>query len=545
MSGTRLSPAPRDGARFDYIVLGAGSAGCVLAARLSEDPTCRVLLVEAGGPDDAMHFRVPGLVAAIFQVPQIKERCDWGYVTEPQRGLDGRVLRYARGKVLGGCSSVNGMLYVRGDARDYDDWGRDNPGWSWADLLPLMRRSERNARGASETHGGDGPIGVSLPKHVGHVSRAFIEATARRCGVRVVDDLNTGDPEGAGVIEQTVRDGERQSTSRAFLRAASQRPNLTVVAHCLATRLRFDGRRAVGVEVSTGRDIRKLYAESEVISCLGAIGSPGLLQRSGIGPAAHLRDFGIRVRAGLPVGDNLHDHFYVPMRFLAPRAEHLGSASHFGFALARELIGGGTWIGESLIHGCAFVKTRADLERTDLQIHTTPWAYPEPNDDVPGIRPDSRRSFTMLPTLIRPESRGTVRLRSVDPRAAPRIDPAFLTTEGDAQTILRGMRLCREIAATQPLAAECPEEATPGAHRKTDAELLAEVRLRAHTVYHPVGTCKMAPGEDGVVDSALRVKGIDGLRVADAGIIPTIPGGNTNAASIAIGEKCADLVRGA
>jgi len=528
---------------YDYIILGAGSAGCVLAARLSEDPACRVLVLEAGGMDDSVFYKTPGLLGIVFQVPQLKEKSDWGYKTAPQTATGGREIPYTRGRIVGGCSTVNGMLYVRGNRQNYDDWGADNPGWSYDDVLPCFRRSEGHEDGDSEFHGGDGPLKVTRQQHISPASEAFVEAVSHACDVPMTSDFNGASQEGAGYYHQTAAHRKRSSSSTAFLHPALERDNLELQAGALATRIVIEGGRAVGVEYQHGGEAKRATAGAEVICCLGAVGSPQLLMLSGIGPAAHLQSVGVDVISELPVGDNFHDHLYVPMRFFAPQAGHRSNARHMASGIFQEFVLGRGWMGETFIDGGAFVKTRPEEPLPDLQYHAAPWAYPEPNSDVPGAWPDSTPALTLLPTMLYPKSRGTVRLRSSNAGEAPIIDPAFLTEQADIDTLIRGCRLTRRIAATEPLASQLNGEAAPGADRQTDAELTEEIKLRCHTVYHPVGSCKMAPGDDGVVDHHLRVKGIEGLRVADASIMPSVTGGNTNAASIMIGERCAELVR--
>jgi choline dehydrogenase-like flavoprotein len=531
-------------ANYDYIVLGAGSAGCVVAARLSEDPNRRVLILEAGGSDDSVFYRTPGMLGLVFEIPKLRAKSDWGYKTVPQQGLGGRELRYTRGRILGGCSSINGMMYVRGHRQNYDDWGKANPGWSYDDVLPYFRRSERHEDGSSEFHGGDGPLDVTRQREISPVSHAFVEAVSRRCNVPVLDDFNGAADEGSGYYHQTVVRRKRASTSVAFLRPALNRPNLDLITHAFVSQILIERGRAVGVEYRRNGETHRVYADGEVICSLGAIGSPQVLMLSGIGPAEHLRAKGIHVVRDMPVGENLHDQFYVPMRFHAKDAGHRSHGPHFAAGMFQEFILRRGWMGETFIDAGAFVKTRPNEPLPDLQFFVAPWAYPEPNDDVPKVRPDSTPSCTLLPTPLYPKSRGTVRLRSNDPDDKPLIDPAYLTEPEDLGTILRGYRLAREIAATEPLAGQLQGEVAPGADRTSDVELTAEIRHRCHTVYHPVGTCRMAPGDDGVVDEQLRVKGIEGLRVADASIMPSIIGGNTNAPCIMIGEKCADMVRG-
>jgi len=531
-------------ASYDYIVLGAGSAGCVVAARLSEDSSRRVLNLEAGGSDDSVFYRTPGMVGLVFEIPKLRARSDWGYKTVPQQGLGGRELRYTRGRILGGCSSINGMMYVRGHRQNYDDWGKANPGWSYNDVLPHFRHSEAHEDGPSEFHGGEGPLAVTRQREISPVSDAFVQAVSRNCNVPVLDDFNGASQEGAGYYHQNVVRRKRASTSAAFLRPALGRPSLELITKAFVSHIIIEGGRAVGVEYRRNGETKRVYADGEVICSLGAVGSPQVLMLSGVGPAEHLRANGIQVVQDMPVGENLHDQFYVPMRFYAKDAGHRSHAPHFIAGMFQEFVLGRGWMGDTFIDAGAFVKTRPEESLPDLQFFLAPWAYPEPNDDVPKVRPDSTPSCTLLPTPLYPKSRGTVRLHSNNPDDKPLIDPAYLFEREDVETILRGYRLAREIAATPPLAGMLQGEAAPGADHISDESLITEIRLRSHTVYHPVGTCRMAPGDDGVVDHQLRVKGIDGLRVADASIMPSIIGGNTNAPCIMIGEKCADMIRG-
>jgi len=531
-------------AKYDYIVLGAGSAGCVLAARLSEDPSRRVLILEAGGMDDSVLYRTPGMVGLLFEIPRLKAKSDWGYKTIPQRGLDGRELNYTRGRVLGGCSSVNGMLYLRGNRQNYDDWGKANPGWSYDDVLPYFRLSEGHEDGPSEFHGGEGPLEVTRQREISPVSHAFVQAASRACNAPVLDDFNGASQEGAGYYQQNAARRKRSSASTAFLHPTLHRPNLKLITEALVSQIIIERGRAVGVEYQRNGETKRAYADGEVICSLGSIGSPQVLMLSGIGPADHLQAIGIPVVRDMPVGENLHDQLYVPMRFYAKDAGHRSHAPHFLAGMFQEFILRRGWMGETYIDAGAFVKTRPDEPLPDVQFFAAPWAYPEPNDDIPSVRPDSTPSLTLLPTILYPNSRGTVRLLSNNPEDKPLIDPAYLTEREDLEMLVRGYRLTRRIAATEPLASLLQGEATPGADRTSDDALAAEIRLRCHTVYHPVGTCRMTPGDDGVVDHRLRVKGIEGLRVADASIMPSITGGNTNAPSIMIGEKCADMVRG-
>jgi choline dehydrogenase-like flavoprotein len=533
---------------YDYIVIGAGSAGCVIASRLTEDPKVRVLLIEAGGSDESRIFRTPGMLALIYEVPELKKKNDWGYATTPQKHLDQRRMPWTRGKILGGCSTVNGMLYIRGHRDNYDGW-RDlgNEGWGYADVLPYFKKSERHEDGASEYHGGEGPLRVTRQRGVSVVSEAFQEATARVCDVPQIDDFNGERQEGASTFQMTCADRKRSSTAVAFLYPALARgQNLTLEKQATVTRLIVEKGRARGVEYVVNGERCSARAEREVILSAGVIGSPQILMLSGVGPAAHLKERGIDVVCDLPgVGKNLHDHLMVPLRFRATRdTGHRSSAVHFFSGMLNDALFSRGWFGKTFLEGGAFVKSSASEPRPDLQIHTIPWAYPEPNDDGPKKPTISKEhSFTILPGIIYPESRGEILLRTRDPRDAPLIDPHYLEAEGDMKRLVHGVKLAREIAARAPLSGYLKGEATPGDAVKSEEGLRAHVRLFAKTIYHPVGTCKMGVDELAVVDPKLRVRGIEGLRVADASIMPSITGGNTNAPSIMIGEKAADLIR--
>lgn len=549
---------------YDYIVVGAGSAGCVLAARLSEDADVSVLILEAGGSDASYLYRRPGALAIVYQVPKLKQQVDWGYRTVPQANMDDRQMPWTRGKIVGGCSTVNGMLYVRGHRGDYDGW-RDSgcPGWGWDDVLPLFKRGEGHEDGPSAHHGGGGPLEVTRQRGISPASTSLVQAIAGTTGIPQVEDFNTGDSTGAGFYQQTCSGRKRRSSSVAFLHPALADPErqLTGVRDALVTRVLIEGDRAVGVEYlpqgGAGAPTQ-VRARREVILAAGAIGSPQILQLSGIGPADHLRDSGVKVAHDLPgVGENLHDHLFVPMRYVTKsKADtlHTSTAPHFLWGMFRDVVLGRGWFEKTFLEGGAFLRLPGAPppplpDQPDLQYLSIPWAYPEPNDDGPDEPVIAKRpSFTMMPVLLQPRSRGHVRLASADPAAAPLIDPAYFSDDRDMQLLLAAFDLSREIAAHPAMAKHILREATPGPQCTTEAEKRSHIRQYAKTVYHPVGTCKMAPDPTtdphAVVDPQLRVHGLQGLRVADASIMPRIVGGNTNAPSIMIGERCADLLRG-
>lgn len=527
---------------YDYIVVGAGSAGCLLAARLAERGN-EVLLLEAGASDRTRFCEVPGMVSVIHTVPQIKKRFDWGYYTVPQKHALDRRIPAVRGKVLGGSSSINGMLFVRGHRSNYDDWAAEGcTGWSYQDVLPAFKRMEDWEGGDSNYRGAGGPVAVTRQKDLTPASHAFIAAIQDTFHVPLCDDYNGYEQEGAMVFQQSARGGRRFSSSIATLRRNAAR--LTVRTGVLVERVVLKGTRAEGVSLRNGRERETVHARREVILCAGVFGSPQILMLSGVGPAAHLKSLGIKTVADLPVGDNLHDHMFVPMTFLAPTAQRRGTARYFLSGMIAEAVRGDSWFGRTVFEGGAFVRSKhATRPVPDLQIHMLPWAYPSPNQDKP-VRPevDLRPAMTVMPTLIYPKSRGSVRLASAEPDAAPLIDPAYLSDPRDAQFLFDGVKLMRELAASQHLKSVVTSELHPADAARSDEDLWRELPNRATTVYHPVGTCRMGSDERAVVDPLLRVRGIEGLRVADAAIMPNITGGNTNAPAMMIGERCAELM---
>jgi choline dehydrogenase len=518
---------------FDFVLVGAGSAGCVLAARLTEDPSCRVLLLEAGGPDRAVHVRVPAAFWKLFKGP-----ADWHYMTEAQPHLAGRRLYWPRGKVLGGCSSLNAMIYVRGHPSDYDGWeALGNEGWGFADVLPYFKKSENQQRGASDYHGGGGPLDVADLRCVNPLSRAFLQACAES-GIPANDDFNGPSQDGSGLYQVTQKGGLRASTASAFLRPALRRPNLTVVTSALATRVLFEGTRAVGVEYARGGALHRASA-GEVILCGGAVNSPHLLLLSGVGPADHLKRLNLSVVVDLPgVGQNLQDHPLAGVAFACTRTDTLDRAESLRNILKFMFLRRGP-LTSNVAEAGAFVRSEPGRPAPDLQLYFVPAYYIEHG----FVRPTGC-GFSLGVCVLRPHSRGEITLRSADPTTHPAIQPRYLEGPHDLELLVRGVHLLRTIAGAKAFDPFRGEEVLPGPRVRSDEDLARFVRERMETLYHPVGTCRMGGDHLGVVDARLRVRGTEGLRVADASVMPTLAGGNTNAPVIMIAEKAADLIRG-
>ena len=525
---------------FDFVIVGAGSAGCVLANRLSADQSVSVALIEAGGRDASPWIHVPVGYFKTIKDPAL----NWMYRTEAEKGLNGRSLNWPRGKTLGGSSSINGLLYVRGQPQDYDRWRQmGNLGWGWDDLLPLFKRSEAWEGAADPVRGGDGELSVSRSRQSWQVVDAWVEA-ARSAGFTFNPDYNGKSQEGVGYFQLTARNGLRCSSAKAFLKPVRSRPNLTVFTEMQVDRIELADRRAVAVRGRRLGTPLRIAARSEIILSAGAIGSPQILMLSGIGEPEHLAALGIALKHQLPgVGQNLQDHLQArPVyRCAAPtintRTRGLFNQARIGLEYMLNRSGPLT-LAASL--GTGFLKTRPDLETPDIQFHIQPFSANNPTTDT-----DDFDAFTASVLQLRPESTGEIRLRSARIEDHPLIRPNYLATPLDQQTIVEGIRMARRICRHAPVAALITEEHAPG---KTipdeDFEgLLNWARDTATTIYHPTGTCKMGQDSMAVVDERLRVRGIDGLRVADASIMPVIVSGNTNAPAIMIGEKASDMIR--
>ena len=523
---------------FDYIIVGAGSAGCVLANRLSADGKHSVLLLEAGPKDSNLWIHVPLGYGKLFKDKTV----NWMYQTEPEPGLGGRTVFQPRGKVLGGSSSINGLLYVRGQHEDYDRWRQHgNAGWGFADVLPYFKKAENQQRGADEFHGADGPLPVSDLGHPDALSAAFIKAAAET-GIPENPDFNGASQEGAGFFQTTTRNGRRASTAVAYLRPAKGRHNLHVETSALAQRIRFEGRRAAAVEYKQAGTLRTARARKEILVSSGAYNSPQLLQLSGVGPAELLRQHGIDVVLDATgVGHDLQDHLQVRMVMKCsqpitlndivnnPVRRMLAGARYAAFRTGPLTIAAGT--------SGAFFKTSPRLATPDIQIHFLPFST-----DKMGEKLHAFSGFSASVCQLRPESRGSLRIRSADPAVPPEIRINYLATETDRTANVQGLKILRQILQAPALRRYVTEEVEPGAKVVTDEELLSYCRQRGSTIYHPTSTCRMGNDPMAVVDQRLRVRGIEGLRVVDGSVMPDLVSGNTNAAIIMIAEKASEMI---
>ncbi len=530
---------------FDYVIVGAGTAGCVLANRLSADGKTRVLLLEAGGSDQIVWIQLPiGYGRTFFD-----RRINWMYDTEAVPGLAGRESYWPRGKVIGGSGSINAMVHVRGQPHDFDDWAAlGNAGWGWDDVLPFFKKAEDHDLGDSAYHGTGGPQHVTEISARAHpLCQTFIE-TGKKLGLPFAPDLNAPDGEGVGIYQINTRKGRRASTANEYLRPALRRGGVTLRTRSQATRILFEGKRAVGVEYRSGNVLKQAMARSEVILSGGAINSPQLLNLSGIGDAAHLKSLGIDVTHDAPaVGQHMQDHLAVSYFYktsvptlndqLRPLLGKIRAGIHY-------LWNRGGPLSMSVNQGGGFVRSQPDAPRVDLQLYFSPVSYTQtPLSERKLLNPDPFSAFLLSFNSCRPTSRGWLRLRSADPFDYPEIQPNYLSTQQDIDDAIAGNRMLRALVQTAPLSDIITEELVPGAHLQGDEALLADFRQRADTVYHPCSTCRMGPDpKTSVVDARLRVHGVAGLRVVDASVFPTITSGNINAPTVMVAEKGAAMI---
>jgi choline dehydrogenase len=518
---------------YDYVIVGGGSAGCVLANRLSADPSVHVLLLEAGGPDTSRLIHTPGFMGLLW-----RNKFDWTYFTTPQKELLGREMHWPRGKVLGGCSSINYMIYMRGHANNYDEWRElGNEGWGYDDVLPYFKRAEDNARGADPFHGVGGPLHVS--DIAGNpIIDTMVAASCDVLGAPRNKDFNGASQEGFGRFQATTYRGARWSAAAAYLTPILSRPNLTVLTHAHTFGVAIEESRAIGVRYEHQGAMHLARATREVILSAGSIGSPQLLLLSGIGPADELRALGIDVHADLPVGRNLQDHLLIPVAWedrarITNNVHPLNILPWFvQYAFTKK-----GPLSSNVGEGGGFVKTRPGLSHPDLQFHYVPVASEQTSWDLEEFKPRGR-GYSFVPTLLYPKSRGTIKLASSDPRRAPFIDPRYFSEPDDLRVLVDGVRMAQRVGRSHHFEKIRGRCLTPLCEAEDTPTIEYEIRRRVNTIFHPVGTCAMGS----VVDDQLRVRGVEGLRVVDASIMPTIVGGNTNAPVIMIGEKAADLI---
>ena len=528
---------------YDYIIVGAGSAGCALANRLSADPAIKVCLIEAGKKDNALMVRMPAGVGSL-----IKQAGDynWGFYTEAQKHMNGRKLYWPRGKGWGGSSSINGMVYIRGHAGDYDQWGQMGlKGWSYADVLPYFKRSEAYEGGDNAFHGGAGPLRVSESPMSSPIYRAFIQA-GEQAGYKLTDDFNGAQQEGFGRYQRTIHKGERWSASFGYLRPIEGvRPNLTVISTGLVTRVLIENGKATGVEVVEGKGAltQKIHADKEVVICAGAVQSPQILMLSGIGNPEHLDRFGIKATVKSPgVGQNLQDHLDVTVihEMTQPVSAYSQQKGLKKIGVGLKYLYNQTGAGaDNFLQAGAFLNSREGLSMPDIQLHLVNAIMMDHGNHDP-----QKDGFTVHACQLRPESRGTICLASADPFAHPAIDPNYLATEEDRRVMRESVKMVRDICGQSALNALRGNEIMPGASVSTDDDIDSFIRRMGETIYHPVGTVAMGTSESSPVDAELRVRGVDGLRVVDASVMPTLIGGNTNAPTIMIAEKAADMMLG-